>query len=133
MRIRILRTRAGSGFASPNPLFMRYTPSAEGKFVGQGGYGYRSIEAFVSAVGALSRGTVASCTEFDATLATVHTTMQTTAILEAGRRSLDADGMYGQPPGACVLRVWCSSLPAHGAAVCCVRRVCRHACPDLLR
>lgn len=88
-----LRTRAGAGFASPNPLFMRYTPSADGKFVGQGGYGYRSIDAFVTAVGALSSGTVTSCAEFDTTLATVHTTMQTTAILEAGRRSLDAGGM----------------------------------------
>ena len=30
----------GSGFATCNPLFMKYTPTA-GKFSGQQGYGYR--------------------------------------------------------------------------------------------
>jgi D-galacturonate reductase len=28
------------GYKSVNPLFMKYTPS-DGKFAGQGGYGYR--------------------------------------------------------------------------------------------
>jgi D-galacturonate reductase len=52
------------------------------------GYGYRSIEAFVRAVQDVNAG-VASVSSFDATLPTVGTTLQTTAILEAGRKSLD--------------------------------------------
>ena len=80
----------GTGYASPNPLFMKYTPS-EGRFVGQAGYGYRSIEVFVEAVRAIASGR-ASARDFDHSLASIHTTFQTTAILEAGRRSLDAHG-----------------------------------------
>ena len=44
-----------AGFSSPNPLFMKYTPDAQGYFSGQCGYGYRSIEAFVDAVDAGAR------------------------------------------------------------------------------
>lgn len=80
-----------AGFASPNPLFMKYTPDAAGKFAGQGGYGYRSIEAFIAAATAIQSG-AATARDFDDRLATIHTTFQTTAILEAGRRSLDASG-----------------------------------------
>ena len=69
---------------------MKYTPS-EGKFVGQLGYGYRSFEAFVLAVQRIAAGT-AKPRDFDHTLATVHTTKMGTAILEAGRRSLDNGG-----------------------------------------
>ncbi len=79
-----------TGYASANPLFMKYTPDA-GKFVGQTGYGYRSIEAFVSAVQAIRAGT-ATARSFDHSLASIHTTYQTTAVLEAGRRSLDNGG-----------------------------------------
>ena len=43
--------RAKPGVQSLNPLFMRYTPSVEGHFVGQQGYGYKSFEHFVEAVG----------------------------------------------------------------------------------
>ena len=39
----------GGGYASVNPLFMKYTPS-NGEFSGQLGYGYRSLEAFILAV-----------------------------------------------------------------------------------
>ena len=60
-----------------------------GKFAGQLGYGYRSIEAFVNAVRAINAGT-ATVAEFEASLPTIATTLQTTAILEAGRVSLDA-------------------------------------------
>ena len=81
----------GDGYASPNPLFMKYTPDAEGYFAGQSGYGYRSIEAFVDAVAAIRSGN-ASPRDFDGKLATVHDTVPTTAILEAGRRSLDDSG-----------------------------------------
>ena len=81
-----------AGFASVNPLFMKYTPS-QGKFVGQGSYGVRSLETFVDACRAVNAQLVESPHRFDdGSLATVHTTFQGTAILEAGRRSLDADG-----------------------------------------
>jgi D-galacturonate reductase len=84
---------------------MKYTPS-DGKFVGQHGYGYRlapfdfdscvsvllylsrSFEVFVDAVAAMQRG-YAMPHEFDDSLATLSTTLRTTAILEAGRLSLD--------------------------------------------
>jgi D-galacturonate reductase len=77
----------GLGFRSVNPLFMKYTPT-DGHFSGQGGYGYRSIEAFVDAVEAIKSGK-AQVRAFDEALASIHTTLRTTAILEAGRRSLD--------------------------------------------
>ncbi|MEN8772036.1 MAG: Gfo/Idh/MocA family oxidoreductase [Akkermansiaceae bacterium] len=64
-----------SGYQSPNPLFFRYTPDANGRFSGQSGYGYQSISDFI-----LGKRE---------TLATIETTRNTTAILEAGRRSLD--------------------------------------------
>ena len=81
------------GYASANPLFMKYTPDPQGNFAGQGGYGYRSFEAFVEAVHAVGAG---ECSPADLAdrLATIEATQTMTAILEAGRRSLD-DG--GQP------------------------------------
>jgi D-galacturonate reductase len=80
-----------AGFASANPLFFCYTPSPEGAFVGQQAYGYRSFEAFIDAVQKISAGAAAP-RDFDSLLATVHTTQQGTAILEAGRVSLDNGG-----------------------------------------
>lgn len=79
------------GYASPNPLFMKYAPDAEGKFAGQHGYGYRSIEAFVDAARAIRAGE-AGCEDFNGRLATIHDTARVTAILDAGRRSLDSGG-----------------------------------------
>ena len=76
-----------SGFRSVNPLFMKYTPT-DGVFSGQNGYGYRSFEYFVDAVTRINN-CLASVGDFDHTLASLATTFQTTAILEAGRRSLD--------------------------------------------
>ena len=81
-----------SGHASVNPLFMKYTPTA-GRFSGQGGYGYRSFEAFVRAAAAVQSGKAAPSDFDDGSLATIHTTAQTTAILEAGARSLQSGGM----------------------------------------
>ena len=79
------------GFVSANPLFMKYTPDAEGRFSGQSGYGYRSIEDFVDAAIAIREGrATADC--FAGRLATVDETVGVTALLEAGRRSLDQDG-----------------------------------------
>ena len=38
-----------AGFASVNPLFMRYTPNPQGEYAGQGTYGHRSIELWADA------------------------------------------------------------------------------------
>jgi D-galacturonate reductase len=84
-----------AGFSSPNPLFMKYTPDAQGYFSGQSGYGYRSIEAFVDAVSQVREG-MATPDEFRGGLATVDDTILVTAILEAGRRSLDHGGLPQQ-------------------------------------
>lgn len=80
-----------TGYSSPNPLFMKYTPDASGRFAGQHGYGYRSIEAFVDAAIAIRNGQ-AVASDFDSQLATIHDTTKVTAILDAGRRSLDTGG-----------------------------------------
>lgn len=80
-----------SGLSSLNPLFMRYTPDADGFFAGQSGYGYKSIEAFVLAADRIRRGE-ATPEMFVGKLATAQETLLVTAILEAGRISLDAGG-----------------------------------------
>ncbi len=80
-----------SGYASANPLFMKYTPSADGYFAGQTGYGYRSIGAFVDAVQSIQSG-AATPADYDGQLATIGAAQIMTAILEAGRRSLDNGG-----------------------------------------
>ena len=78
------------GYASINPLFMKYEPS-NGKFAGQGTYGYQSLERFVDAVARINEGK-AEPKDFDNTLATATRTLQTTAILETGRLSLENGG-----------------------------------------
>ena len=81
----------GKPFASVNPLFMKYTPT-NGMFSGQASYGVKSFECFIDACLAVNAGTRAVEDFDDGSLATARTTVQGTAILEAGRRSLDADG-----------------------------------------
>ncbi|MEM6364340.1 MAG: Gfo/Idh/MocA family oxidoreductase [Planctomycetota bacterium] len=76
------------GFAACNPLFMKYTPDSSGHFAGQSGYGYRSIEDFVKAALAIRTESV-SPSSFNELLASIDRTTMVTAILEAGRRSLD--------------------------------------------
>ena len=78
------------GYGSVNPLFWKPTPS-DGKFVGQACYGYVSFEAFVDAATAVNSGelTLDRC---DRDLPTMASTAGATAILEAGRRSLDSNG-----------------------------------------
>jgi D-galacturonate reductase len=79
-----------SGLSSPNPLFMKYTPDRAGRFAGQSGYGYQSIADFIAAATSIrNRQSVPG--DWKSRLATVHETIPVTAILEAGRRSLDAD------------------------------------------
>lgn len=60
----------------------------EGQFSGQLGYGYRSFEAFIDAVTALKSNKI-NIEQCDRTLPTIGTTLQETAVLEAGRLSLD--------------------------------------------
>lgn len=80
-----------SGFSSPNPLFMKFAPDADGYFSGQSGYGYRSFEVFLRAAEEIRQGR-ATPDDFNGKLATASDTLLCTAILEAGRRSLDANG-----------------------------------------
>jgi D-galacturonate reductase len=68
---------------------MRYAPDEEGNFGGQTGYGYISFEKFIDAVTAVNEGRL-TLDELDARpLPTLKNTIATTAILHAGRVSLD--------------------------------------------
>jgi len=68
---------------------MKYAPDENGNFAGQSGYGYVSFEKFVDAVTNLKEGK-ATLDDLDSKdLPTLKNTLGTTAILEAGRRSLD--------------------------------------------
>ncbi|KAJ6152582.1 hypothetical protein N7497_006901 [Penicillium chrysogenum] len=72
-----------------NPFYMRYAPDEEGNFSGQTGYGYISFEKFIDAVTAVNEGRV-TLDQLDARpLPTLRNTIATTAILDAGRKSLD--------------------------------------------
>ncbi|KAF7586933.1 hypothetical protein BBP40_008007 [Aspergillus hancockii] len=72
-----------------NPFYMRYAPDDEGNFSGQTGYGYISFEKFIDAVTAVNEGRV-TLDQLDARpLPTLKNTIATTAILHAGRISLD--------------------------------------------
>ncbi len=75
-----------NGFRSANPLFMKYTPR-NGQFVGQNGYGYKSLEHFIVNTTKLGRNET-TLENLDKTLPTIANTALTTAILEAGYRSL---------------------------------------------
>ena len=68
---------------------MKYTPSSTGHFDGQTGYGYISIEKFIDAAREIN-AKVAKVADFDRYgLPTIANTVLTTAILNAGRISLD--------------------------------------------
>lgn len=82
-----------SGMQSINPLFWRYTPDTLGNFKGQNTYGYKSFEEFVVAVCAI-RNKEATPETFDRSLPTIRSTVYVTAILEAGRLSLDKGRPY---------------------------------------
>ncbi|KAK4242283.1 hypothetical protein C8A03DRAFT_11485 [Achaetomium macrosporum] len=72
-----------------NPFYMRYAPDEEGNFNGQSGYGYVSFEKFVDGCRAVNAGELKPA-DLDAKgLPTLRNTIATTAILEAGRRSID--------------------------------------------
>ncbi|ROT39266.1 D-galacturonic acid reductase [Sodiomyces alkalinus F11] len=72
-----------------NPFYMRYAPDDDGNFNGQTGYGYISIEKFVDGCRQVNAGALRPA-DLDAKgLPTLRNTVATTAILEAGRRSID--------------------------------------------
>ena len=68
---------------------MKYTPSESGHFDGQRGYGYISIEKFVDAARSVNGGTSEPSDYDKHGLPTIENTVLTTAILHAGRISLD--------------------------------------------
>lgn len=95
--IRVDQAHRGYDFADDNagqlqwlnPFYMRYAPDEDGNFNGQTGYGYISIEKFVDGCRAVNEGK-AKPADLDAKpLPTLKNTIATTAILEAGRRSID--------------------------------------------
>ena len=74
---------------------MKYSPSESGHFDGQRGYGYISIEKFVDAARSVNAG-IAQPSDFDAqSFPTITNTVLTTAILNAGRISLDEERPVG--------------------------------------
>jgi len=85
----------GEGKTSYNPFYMKYSPSEDGHFDGQRGYGYISIEKFIDAARAVNAKTASPETYDKWDLPTIRNTVLTTAILEAGRRSLDEKRSVG--------------------------------------
>ncbi|KAK5063218.1 hypothetical protein LTR84_005295 [Exophiala bonariae] len=84
--------KSGSALKWYNPFYMRYAPDEEGNFNGQSGYGYVSFEKFIDAVTGLNEGKISLVDLDKRGLPTLANTVYTTAILEAGRRSLDENG-----------------------------------------
>lgn len=82
-------TQDDSGLTWYNPFYMKYAPDEEGNFAGQGGYGYVSFEKWVDAIASYKSGKVTLEQLDQRPLPTLANTVITTAILEAGRRSLD--------------------------------------------
>ncbi|CAE6504825.1 unnamed protein product [Rhizoctonia solani] len=79
----------GAGITWYNPFYMKYTPSETGHFDGQRGYGYISIEKFIDAARLVNAGG-SKPEDFDRQgFPTIRNTVLTTAILNAGRISLD--------------------------------------------
>jgi D-galacturonate reductase len=78
-----------NGFKSSNPLFMKYTPR-DGKFAGQGSYGYKSIATFIESSLELQKNR-SKLEEYNKILPTIQNTLNVTKILEAGRISLDTN------------------------------------------
>ncbi|CRJ83525.1 hypothetical protein D7B24_007848 [Verticillium nonalfalfae] len=72
-----------------NPFYMRYAPDEDGNFNGQTGYGYISIEKFVDGCRQVNSGALKPEDLNKKGLPTLRNTIATTAILEAGRRSID--------------------------------------------
>ncbi|MDP2750357.1 MAG: Gfo/Idh/MocA family oxidoreductase [Nanoarchaeota archaeon] len=78
----------GKQVESRNPLYMDYNPDENGFFAGQNGYGYVSIAKFIEAVTKINNKEKTPA-YFDKMLPTIARTPQLTAVLQAGRMSLD--------------------------------------------
>ena len=78
-----------------NPFYMKYSPSADGYFDGQRGYGYVSIEKFIDAARSVNAGQTTAAEYDKHGLPTIANTILTTAILHAGRISLDEKRSVG--------------------------------------
>jgi len=81
-------------YTNQNPLYMKYTSDAQGYFAGQRGYGYLSLESFVDNCRALNAGETTLDQLNALSMPTLDLTLEVTAILEAGRRSLDDKGAW---------------------------------------
>ena len=86
-----LASDESDGLMSLNPLYIRNTPDTKGRYCGQAGYGYVSFERFVRAAPEINDGKKTP-DDFDDELPTGRVTEGITAILEAGRISLDNGG-----------------------------------------
>lgn len=86
-------TTDADGQNSLNPLYMKYTADDNGYYSGQHGYGYQSLEAFVDRCREVNAGRKKAI-DLDKNVGnpTIGNTLITTAILEAGRISLDNGG-----------------------------------------
>lgn len=85
----------GAGLMWYNPFYMRYAPDEDGNFNGQTGYGYISMEKFVDGCRAVNSGALTPEDLDKKGLPTLANTVATTAILEAGRRSIDENREVG--------------------------------------
>ncbi|TXT13086.1 hypothetical protein VHUM_01487 [Vanrija humicola] len=72
-----------------NPFYVKYSPDENGFFDGQRGYGYLSLEKFIDAARQVTAGKAKAADFEDKGLPTIKDTVLTTAILHAGRVSLD--------------------------------------------
>ena len=86
-----LASDESNGLLSLNPLYIRNVPDTKGRYCGQAGYGYVSFEKFVRAAAEINEGNKTPH-DFDDELPTGRVTESVTAILEAGRISLDNGG-----------------------------------------
>ncbi|EJF66619.1 D-galacturonic acid reductase [Dichomitus squalens] len=84
-----------TGKAWYNPFYMKYSPSESGHFDGQRGYGYVSIEKFIDAARSVNAGQTTAAEYDKHGLPTIANTILTTAILHAGRISLDEKRSVG--------------------------------------
>jgi D-galacturonate reductase len=88
----MLLTRSQLDF---NPFYVKYSPDQDGHFDGQFGYGYRSLEVFINAARAVTAGQRTAKSYEHSGLPTIRGTVLTTAILHAGRISLDEKRSVG--------------------------------------
>jgi D-galacturonate reductase len=79
-----------SSLSLSNPL-ISFCLDHRGHFAGQQGYGYVSIETFVQNVIGISEGGI-TLTQAEEDLASIRTTVGVTAILDAGRKSINDGG-----------------------------------------